>query len=104
MSLLLDDWVVLGASSETAFGEQVMKLDQRRDRHARRTDRRHAGADDGIQHPRGDRRDHARQRLDVNDPAGSAILAIMPPDTAPVERVPTVMDLNFLADMGRMTG
>jgi hypothetical protein len=104
MLLLLDDWIVLGASSETAFAEQMMKFDQRRNRHARGADRRHPGADDGIQHPRGDRRDHAGQRLHVNDPTGSAILAIMPPYTAPVERVPTVIDPNFLADMGRMTG
>jgi hypothetical protein len=28
----------------------------------------------------------------------------MPPDTAPIERVPAVMNLNFLPDMGRMIG
>ena len=46
----------------------MMKIAQRRYRDAWRADRRHAGADDRIQHPRGDRRDHARHRLDVNDP------------------------------------
>jgi len=96
--------IVPGASPETALAEQMMKVEQRRYRHAWRADRRHAGADDRIQHPRGDRRDHARNRLDVNDPTGKALLTVMPPDTAPIERVPAVMDLNFLPDMGRMTG
>jgi hypothetical protein len=50
--------------------------------------------------------DQRRQRIgeDVNDPTGKALLTVMPPDTAPIERVPAVMDLNFLPDMGRMTG
>jgi hypothetical protein len=105
MLLLLDDVrIAPGASSETAFDQQMMKVEQRRYRHAWRADRRHAGADDRIQHPRGDRRDHARNRLDVNDPTGKALLTVMPPDTAPIERVPAVMDLNFLPNMGRMTG
>ena len=105
MLLPLDDVrIVPGASSETALDQQMMKIAQRRYRDAWRADRRHAGADDRIQHPRGDRRDHARHRLDVNDPTGKALLTVMPPDTAPIERVPAVMALNFLPDMGRMTG
>jgi len=104
MSLPMDDvWIVPGASSETAFDQQMMKIDQRRHCYARRADR-HACAGDGVQHPGGDRRDHARHRLDVNKPTGYALLAVMPPDTAPEKRVPAVMDLNFLPDMGRMTG
>ncbi len=93
-----------GASSETAFDQQIMKVAQRRYRYAWLADRRHVGADDRIQHPRGDRRDHAGHRLDMNEPAGKALLTVVPPDTAPIERVPAVMDLNFPADMGRMTG
>jgi hypothetical protein len=105
MLLLLDDVrIAPGASSETAFDQQMMKVEQRRYRHAWRADYRHAGADDRIQHPRGDRRDHARHWLDVNDPTGRALLNVMPSDTEPVQRVPAVMDLNFLPDMGRMTG
>jgi hypothetical protein len=105
MLLLLGDVrIAPGALSETAFDQQMMKVDQRRYRHAWRADRRHAGAHDRIQHPRGDRRDHPRHRLDVNDPTGKALLTVMPSDTAPVERVPAIMDLNFLPDMGRMTG
>jgi hypothetical protein len=40
----------------------------------------------------------------VNKPTGDALLAVMPPDTAPEKRVPAVVDFNFLPDMGRMTG
>ena len=105
MLLLLDDVrIAPGALSETAFDQQMMKVEQRRYRHAGRADRRHAPADDRIQHPRGDGGDHAGHRLDVNKLTGKALLTVMPSDTAPVEWVPAVMDLNFLPDMGRMTG
>jgi hypothetical protein len=105
MFLPLDDVrIVPGGSSETAFDQQMMKVEQRRDRYAWLADRRHADADHRIQHPRGDRRNHAGHRLDVNKPLGKALLAVMPPDTAPKQRVPAVMNLNFPADMGRMTG
>ena len=40
----------------------------------------------------------------MNDPTGRALLNVMPSDTEPVQRMPAVMDLNFLPDMGRMTG
>ena len=103
--MLIDLRVRIGEGREcTAADEAQDGIAQRRYRDAWRADRRHAGADDRIQHPRGDRRDHARHRLDVNDPTGKALLTVMPPDTAPIERVPAVMDLNLLPDMGRMTG
>jgi len=74
MLLLLDDVrIAPGASSETAFDQQMMKVEQRRYRHAWLANRRHAGADDRIQHPRGDRRDHARHKLDVNERKRSLI-------------------------------
>jgi hypothetical protein len=102
--LLHDDRIVPGASSETTRDQQMMKVEQRRYCYARRADRRHAGTGDGVQHPGGDGGDHARHHLDVNKPTGDALLAVMTPDAAPVERVPGVMDFNFLPDMGRMTG
>jgi hypothetical protein len=81
----------------------MMKVEQRRYRYAWRADRRHAGAGHGVQHPCGDGRDHAGYRLDVNKPTRKALLTVLPPNTAPMERVPAVMNLNFLPDMGRMT-
>jgi hypothetical protein len=40
----------------------------------------------------------------MDELAGNALLAVMSPDTTPIEGVPTVVDLNFLPDMGRMAG
>jgi hypothetical protein len=102
--LLDDDRIVPGTSSETTRDQQMMEVKQRRHSYARRTDPRHADAGDGVQHPRGDGGDHARHHRDVNKPTGDALLSVMPPDAAPVERVPGVMDFNFLPDMRRMTG
>jgi hypothetical protein len=99
-----DVHIVPGASSETAFNQQIMKLEQRRYRHTRCTDRRHAGTGDRVQHPCGDRRDHAGHRLDVNNLSGDALFAAVPPDAPSVKRVPAVMNFSFLPDMGRMDG
>jgi hypothetical protein len=105
MLLPLDDALIArGASPETAFDQQMVELDQRRYRHSRRADNRHAGAGEGIQHPCRNRRDHARHRLDMNDQAGDTLFAIMTSKPAPMERMPAVVDLNFLTDMGRMSG
>jgi hypothetical protein len=40
----------------------------------------------------------------MNKAAGLAPLAALPPDTLAVKRVPTVINFNFLSDMGRMNG
>lgn len=82
----------------------MMKLKQCRYRHPRRADRCHTGAGDGVQHPCGDCRDHARHALNVNNLPGGALFAVVSPDAAPIERVPPVMNFNFLPDMGRMNG
>jgi hypothetical protein len=82
----------------------MMKLKQRRYCHTRRADRLHTGAGDGVQHPRGDRRDHAGWRLDVYYLAGDTLFAVGPLHPAPIERVPPVMNFNTVPDMGRMTG
>ena len=39
----------------------------------------------------------------MNDFAASPLLDILTPNAASIERLPAVMDLNFLPDMGRMT-
>lgn len=81
----------------------MMQIDQRDHCGARRADF-HADARDRIQHPCRQRSYHAGRHLDVNKPAAGALLTVVPTDTAPVQRMPTVMDLDFLPDMGRMTG
>ena len=104
ITLLLDDVrVALEAWYETAFDQKLMQLDQRPNGHARRADL-HAGAGHRIQHPRRHQGDHAGHRLDIDIVATAALLAVVQTDTTPVERMPAVVDLNFLPDMGRMTG
>jgi hypothetical protein len=102
--LLLDDVrIVPGASPESALDQQVMQVNQRRHRHARRADR-HCGAGDGIQHPGRNHRNHAGCRLEVDIAAGEALLAAVLPDTTSIQRMPAIVDLDLWPDMGRMTG
>jgi hypothetical protein len=105
LMMLLRDGVRIArrASSKTTFAQQLMKVDKRAHRNTRRADR-HAGTGDRIQHPCGHHGDHARRHFDVNVPTGNALLAIVPANTAPKERVPAVMNLDLLPDMGRMNG
>ena len=79
-----------------------MQIDQRSQRNAR-VSHRQARACSGIQHPSGHHCDDAWCYLDVNDLAAATSLAILPTQTATIQRMPWVMDLNFLPDMGRMT-
>ena len=102
--LLLDDGpIVRGASSETALDQEPMQLHQCRHRDARRAER-HPHASGWIKHPRCHHDDHAGRHLDVNDLTAGAPLNILEPNAAPMERVPGIVDLDFLPDMGRMTG
>jgi hypothetical protein len=39
----------------------------------------------------------------MDNAAANPLLAVLRPQTAPIERVPTIMNFNFLPDMGRMT-
>jgi hypothetical protein len=64
----------------------------------------HSGAGRPIQHPGRHRNNHARGNLDVSDLAGGATFGVMATNAAAEQRMPTVLDLNFLSDMGRMFG
>jgi hypothetical protein len=102
--LLLDDsGIAQGASPETALDEEMVQLDQRGQLSARRANH-HVGARGTIQHPRRQHDDHARCRHDVNNPAVGALLTVLASNTATIERMPAIMDFNFLPDMGRMNG
>ena len=102
--LPLDDGrIVPGASSETALNQQVMQLNQRRYRDARRAEP-HSGAGDRIKHPCRHHDDYAGRYLDVNNLAADAPLNILASNATPIECVPAIMDLDLLPDMGRMTG
>jgi hypothetical protein len=104
MLLLLDDGrIVPGALSETALGQQLMQLSQRRQCDARRAER-HSGTGGRIEHPSRHHDDYAGRHLDMNDVAAGAPLDILAPKAAPIKCVPAIMDLDVLPDMGRMTG
>jgi hypothetical protein len=55
-----------------------------------------------VQHPAGERDDNTMADLYVDEFTGCAALAIHAAQSSAVQRVPTVEDLNFLPDMGRM--
>jgi hypothetical protein len=89
-----------GASPGTTLDQQTVQISQRR--HARRAEL-HPGAGDRVEHPRRHDRDHAGRHLDVHEATGGTILAVVPPDAPPVQRMPAVVDHDLLPDMGRMT-
>jgi hypothetical protein len=91
------------ASPLAAPRQQVMEIRERRRRHPRRTEF-HPCAGRGVQHPRGHDDDHAGSRLDMDEASGLAILAVMPTQETTVERMPAVVNHDFLPDMGRMDG
>ena len=82
--------------------QQLMQFSQRRYRDAWCT-QLHSGAGGGIEHPCRHHDDDAGRYLDVNDFTAGAPLDILASNTAPIQCVPAVMDLDLLPDMGRMT-
>jgi hypothetical protein len=104
ITLLQDDVrIALKASPETALDQQSMQLGQRPYRYARCADL-HSGAGDRIQHPARHDGDDAGARLDVDILVTATLLAVMQADATPMERVPAIVNFDFLPDMGRMTG
>lgn len=79
-----------------------MQIPQRIRRDERRPED-HAGADAGVEHPIRKYRYDARLNLDMDDTAAGALLAVMRSNSSAIERMPAVVNLNFLPDMGRMT-
>ncbi|MBK3734262.1 hypothetical protein GAY29_14320 [Azospirillum brasilense] len=104
MSLLPnDDRIARRVLPESAVHQLTLKADERFHRDPRCAEF-HAGANDRVQHPIGQHRDDAGRRLDESETAGGARLAPLHPDATAMQRVPAVMDVNILPDMGRMDG
>jgi hypothetical protein len=82
--------------------KQLMQFSQGRYRHPRRT-QLHPRTSGGVEHPYRYDQDVAGSHLDMNNFTNCTPLDILSPNPAPIQRVPAVMDLNFLPDMGRMT-
>jgi hypothetical protein len=84
------------------FHEQPMKIDKRLHRNARGADL-HRRARCRVKHPC--RYDDRSAGLSFNDDdvTCAALLAIEAPNWSPVKRMPSVMNLYVLPDMGRIT-
>jgi hypothetical protein len=64
----------------------------------------HAHAYYWIQHPCWDHRDQTRAVVHVDNTSWPASFAIPIANLTPIKRVPTVVNFQFLTDMGRMSG
>jgi hypothetical protein len=103
MASLLDDTrVVQEDSPESLIRQQPIQIRQCRDGDQRGADL-HAGARGPIDHPGRDHDRHARPAFDDDHVGAAALLAVNPAQTAPMQRMPAIMDFDLIPDMGRMT-
>jgi hypothetical protein len=57
-----------------------------------------------IQHPSGNDPNLTVALVNMDDPTSATLLNISNLDATTIQRVPTIVDFNFLPDMGRMNG
>jgi hypothetical protein len=62
----------------------------------------HSSTDTGVDHPVWQYHYCAGRYLDVNNPAACTLFAVLHTQSLTIERVPTIVNINFLPDMGRM--
>jgi hypothetical protein len=62
----------------------------------------HASTGTGVHHPVWQDHDCAECHLDIDNPTVRTLFAALHPQSSTVQRVPTIVNLNFLPDMGRM--
>src|SRR3954470_22923492 len=97
-----DASVIRDHSSESLILQKPFQINQRRDRYLRLANlQSRTGAP--VQHPCRNNNGHTGLTLDHHHVRTSALLAIIPTDTAPIERVPSVVQFYLFTDMGRMT-
>ena len=102
MNLLLGGWSFSGTRSPESEGsQQPIEVGQAGDVDDRGA-KRHRRANAGIKHPGGDDNRDAWFGLNDGYVSETAPFGVELPDPAAIQRVPAVMDLNILADMGRM--
>ena len=80
-----------------------MQVQEGARRNMRRADL-HPDARGPIQHPGRHHDDHTGRRLNMNELTSAPSFTVKPPNTPPVQRMPAIMDFDFLPDMGRMNG
>lgn len=101
--LLYDCGIVRGVSSQTAFNQQIVQLSQSSHSDPRLT-KLHAHTYRWIQHPCSNNGDYAGAVVHMYNAPGTTLFAVSKSDPTSVQRVPAVVNLQFLADMGRMSG
>ena len=99
---LLGGRVFIGTCSSESEGlQQPIKVGQTSDVD-RRSAEMHCRANGRIKHPSGEDDRHTRFSLDNDDFSSRSPFGIELPNPATMQRVPAIMDLNILVDMGRM--
>jgi hypothetical protein len=102
VNLLDDVRVVWEASPESMFRQQQMKIDKCLCRNVSGADR-HPRTGRRVKHPCRDDNRRAWLSLYDHDIGVGALLTIKTADRSPVEGMPSVVNLDFLPDMGRIT-
>ncbi|CAH2798331.1 MAG: hypothetical protein CBCREVIR_1889 [Candidatus Burkholderia crenata] len=64
----------------------------------------HSRASGGIKHQFGNNLDRTVTGVDMDDPTPAALLNISNLDAASKQRMPPIIDFNFVPDMSRMNG
>src|ERR1700756_38793 len=102
MMNLLDGQGFIGTRSPESKGpQQPIKVGQASDVDPRRAEG-HRRANSRIEHPGGEDDRHARLSLDDDDLSSAPPFGVELPDLTAMQRVPAVMNLHILVDMGRM--
>jgi hypothetical protein len=101
MNLLGGRGVIGTCSSESQGLQQPIKVRQASNVD-RRSAKRHHRANGRIKHPGGKDDRHTRFSLNDDDLSSRSPFGIQLPDLAAMQRVPAIMNLYILIDMGRM--
>jgi hypothetical protein len=101
MNLLGGRGFIGACSSESEGLQQPIKVGQACDVDRRRAER-HRRANGRIEHPGSKDDRHARFSLDDDDLSSGSLFGVELPDLTAMQRVPVVMHLDILVDMGRM--
>lgn len=62
----------------------------------------HSSTDTGVDHPVWQYHYCAGRHLDMDDQAARTLFAVLHTQSSAVKRVPTIVNINFRPDMGRM--
>nr|WP_294560184.1 hypothetical protein [uncultured Rhodopila sp.] len=102
MNLLGGRGFIGACSSESEGLQQPIKVSQASDVDCRSAEG-HRRANGRIKHPGGEHDRHTRCSFNDDNLSSRSSLGVELPDLPAMQRVPTIMNLYLLVDMGRMT-